>query len=286
MCIRDSLPGAGASSETVKLSGTRDGETLELNGDSLKAVISGRQASLYSTVGNRLGSFFQVQRKSPTLGQTPPANAIILFNGTNTDEFKNGKMTEDGLLKEGTQLKRDFKDFTMHLEFRLAYMPNSLGQKRSNSGIYLHSRYEVQVLDSFGLEGAKNECGALYRYKEPDVNMCFPPLSWQTYDITFFSARFDTEGKKYQNARLTVRHNGVLVHNNFNVERKTGAGKKEGPELFPTKFQNHSDPIRFRNIWLVDHSAPASMSIPPCNCPTVIGSVTPTTSEVVTIENP
>ncbi len=266
------LPGAGGTQERVKLSGTRDADVLELKGDDLSVRIEDKQAKIYSGRGNLLGSFFQVLRKSPTLGLRPPANALVLFDGTNTDEFKNGKMTEDGLLKEGTEFKRTFKDFTLHLEFRTAYMPDSASQKRSNSGVYLQSRYEVQILDSFGLEGAKNECGALYRYKEPDINMCLPPLSWQTYDITFISPRFDTDGKKVQNGRLTVRHNGVLVHNNFEFERKTGAGKPEGPNLFPTKLQNHSDPVRFRNIWIIDHNL-ATPASGPCLCPTPIAAI-------------
>lgn len=247
------LPGAGWDRQTpAKLTGKREGQKLVLNGDEITAIISDRHVDLTSSSGNLLGRFPKKHRKSPTLGQRPPANAIVLFDGTSVEHFKNGKMTEDGLLKEGTEISSEYKDFQLHLEFRLPYMPNSRGQKRGNSGVYLQSRYEVQILDSFGLEGVFNECGALYRYHPPMVNMCLPPLQWQTYDITFLSARFDSSGNKISNTRLTVRHNGVLVHNNRNVERKTGAGKKESPETFPTKLQNHNDPVRFRNIWLVD----------------------------------
>lgn len=278
------LPGNGAGKTKQQLKGQRAGDLLELSSESLNVKIQNREATLFSAIGNKLGSFFQVHRKSPTLGKLPPPNAIVLFDGTGTDEFKNGKMTEDGLLREGTELKRKFKDFTLHLEFRLAYMPNSKGQKRSNSGVYLQSRYEVQVLDSFGLAGAKNECGALYRYKEPAVNMCLPPLSWQTYDITFFSPRFDAEGTKYQNARLTVLHNGYPIHNNFEVEHKTGAGKKESPELFPIKLQNHSDPVRFRNIWVIDHAATAASA--PCECPPALLGSTNGDNPIVTQASP
>ena len=144
----------------------------------------------------------------------------------------------------------------MHAEFRLPYMPHARGQNRSNSGFYLLSSYEVQVLDSFGLEGIKNECGALYRYKQPDINMCLPPLQWQTYDITFRSPTFDAAGNKLCNARITVLHNGVAVHNNFEVERKTGAGKPESPAPRPIKLQDHSNPVRYRNIWLIDLDRP------------------------------
>ncbi len=149
------LPGAGASYEKVKLSGERSGEMLELKGQTFNVTIRDRQATVTGPSGNTLGRFLRVERKSPTLGLSPPANAIVLFDGTNTDEFKNGKMTEDGLLREGTQFKRTFTDFTLHLEFRLAYMPDSIGQKRSNSGVYMLSSYELQILDSFGLDGVK-----------------------------------------------------------------------------------------------------------------------------------
>ena len=92
--------------------------------------------------------------------------------------------------------KQPVGDFCMHLEFRTPYKPHARGQGRGNSGVYIQRRYEVQVLDSFSLEGEANECGGLYRTKTPDVNMCLPPLSWQTYDIDFKKAELkkDPEG--------------------------------------------------------------------------------------------
>ena len=248
------LPGAGWNTrKSWKLHGTRAEGVLNLYSDDLLAEVTGRHMVLKTNEGYNLGGFPRVVRKSPTLGRKPPRGALVLFDGTSADEFTNGRITDDGLLMEGADFKRTFTDFTLHLEFRLPYMPNSRGQKRSNSGVYLQSRYEVQVLDSFGLEGAFNECGALYRYQPPSINMCLPPLQWQTYDITFRSPRFDADGNKTQNAELTVVHNGVTIHDRFNVERKTGAGKKESPEAFPIRLQNHSDPVRFRNIWVVEH---------------------------------
>lgn len=259
------LPGAGWNkSEKKKLHGDLVEGVLNLYGDGLLAEVHDGHMLLKSERGYNLGGFPRVVRKSPTLGKRPPRNAIVLFDGTSADEFKNGRITEDGLLMEGADFKRTFTDFTLHLEFRLPYMPHARGQKRSNSGVYLQSRYEVQILDSFGLDGAFNECGALYRYQVPNVNMCLPPLQWQTYDITFRSPRFDADGKKTTNARLTVVHNGVAVHDDFEVERKTGAGKPESPEAFPIRLQNHSDPVRFRNVWIVDRSpsnGPAQVAV-------------------------
>jgi hypothetical protein len=101
------------------------------------------------------------------------------------------------------------------------------------------------------LEGVFNECGALYRQQPPDLNMCLPPLAWQTYDIWFRAARFDDEGAKTANARITVLHNGVPIHSNREIIAKTGAGLPESPEPMPILLQNHSDPVHFRNVWIV-----------------------------------
>jgi hypothetical protein len=137
----------------------------------------------------------------------------------------------------------------MHIEFRTPYMPLARGQGRGNSGVYIQERYEVQILDSFGLEGEANECGGLYKQRPPEVNMCLPPLSWQTYDIYFTSARWDQQGAKIANARLTLLHNGVPVHNDYELTGKTGSGKTETPEPRPILLQNHGNPVHFRNIW-------------------------------------
>jgi hypothetical protein len=202
--------------------------------------------------GELLGRLDKVQRISPTLGKKPPQGAVVLFNGKDTKQFVRAKMTNDGLLEVGTETVRPFKDFTLHIEFLLPYMPYAAGQGRANSGVYIQSRYEVQVLDSFGLDGVKNECASLYRQRAPDLNMCLPPLQWQTFDITFRSPKFDAAGKKTANARITVRHNGVLVHDDVEVTAKTGAGRPEGPKPLRTKLQNHGNPVRFRNIWLIE----------------------------------
>jgi hypothetical protein len=109
----------------------------------------------------------------------------------------------------------------------------------------------VQVLDSFGLPGLNNECGALYKMHAPSLNMCFPPMAWQTYDIDFTAARFDSRREKTAPARITLRHNGVVVQDAYDIPDKTGAGAAEGPEPRPIRFQNHGDAVQFRNIWIV-----------------------------------
>lgn len=202
----------------------------------------------------------RAERRSPTLGAKPPAGAVVLFDGTpdvfNAHWQTGARMTGDGLLQEGATSTDTFRDFTLHVEFLLPYMPFARGQGRGNSGVYAQGRYETQVLDSFGLEGKNNETGGIYEIRDPDLNMCLPPLTWQTYDVDFTAARFDAEGKKSKNARMTVRLNGIVVQPDVEVERSTRAAPvPEGPEPGPIYLQNHGNPVRFRNIWVRERNA-------------------------------
>jgi hypothetical protein len=184
-----------------------------------------------------------LERKSPTLGARPPEGAIVLFDGKNADEWNKGKMVGD-LLGVPNTTKKSFKNFQLHIEFRTPFMPTHGGQGRGNSGVYVCGR-EVQVLDSFGLKGDKNECGAIYNELAPSVNMCLPPLVWQTYDIEHRRGKIDPDTKKQGPPTITVRHNGVLVIDNF--ELKGGANQGN------INLQDHSgDPVVYRNIWLVE----------------------------------
>src|SRR5262249_9639009 len=149
-------------------------------------------------------TFKRTERKSSTLGAQPPDGAVVLFDGKSADEWVKGEVVEGNLLYRGTTSKRPFALGKLHLEFRTSYQPKATGQGRGNSGVYILGR-EIQVLDSFGLTGAKNECGAFYGSAAPAVNMCLPPLTWQTYDV---EVRPDDKG----DLRATVWHNGVKVH--------------------------------------------------------------------------
>lgn len=202
----------------------------------------------------------KVERSSPTLGVKPPQGAIVLFDGTKETFAKHwqqgSRITDDGLLMEGATTSESFGDYLLHLEFLTPYMPQARGQGRGNSGIYHQARYETQILDSFGLEGKNNETGGLYSIRDPDLNMCFPPLVWQTYDVELTSARFDAEGQKVSNARITVRLNGVVVQQDVELPRPTpGNARPESPEPGPIYLQNHGNPVRFRNIWLMPRDA-------------------------------
>jgi hypothetical protein len=191
-------------------------------------------------------------RKSATLGKKPPAGAVVLFDGSSSAGWSNGKLVDGHLLGNDTSSEKTFKDHTLHLEFRLSFMPKARGQGRSNSGVYLQHRYEVQVLDSFGLAGKNNECGGLYSKAAPRVNMCYPPLTWQTYDIEFQAARFDKDGKKTANAVITVRHNGVLIHDKLELAGSLPGGQPEKDTPGPLFLQGHGGQVQYRNIWVLE----------------------------------
>ena len=262
------LPGAGwTPPNKVTGKGTRTGEgdaaVVKLEGVDWAGVT--RQAEIRLTngtpavtilddAGSRIATLPKVHRQSPTLGLAAPAGAVVIFDGTNTDKLLNGRMTDDGLLMEGVTTKDAFGNATWHIEFCLPYQPKDRGQGRGNSGAYFQGSYETQMLDSFGLEGKDNECGGIYKAAPPSVNMCLPPLAWQTYDVEVTAPRF-ADGKKIANARLTVRHNGVLIHDNVEVPGITPGGpQKEEAPTGPLHLQNHGNPVRYRNIWVLPKS--------------------------------
>jgi hypothetical protein len=149
--------------------------------------------------------------------------------------------------------KKKFKDFKLHMEFCTPFMPAARGQARGNSGVYLQGRYEIQILDSYGLKQRFDDCGGIYGIGVPLVNMCAPPLQWQTYDITFQAPRFDAEGKKVSDAQVTVVHNGVTIHENLKLPKTTTLALDNNvKEAGGICLQDHGNEVQFRNIWLVE----------------------------------
>jgi hypothetical protein len=246
------LPGAGWDGKTkVRLSGkTAEGKTLFTGTNFTGEIADG----LFRGTGD--GAAFEMKRldrTSPTLGQAAPENALVLFDGKTTDEWENGRLSDDGLLMVGTRTKRKFSSYTLHLEFRTPFMPKMRGQARGNSGMYLNDQYECQVLDSFGLTGENNECGGFYQIAKPLVNMAFPPLSWQTYDVDFQAAVYDAQGTKLAPSVVTVKQNGVVVQDKLPLPKFTpGGGLADESKPGSLYLQDHSDPVHFRNIWIIE----------------------------------
>jgi Domain of Unknown Function (DUF1080) len=246
------LPGAGWDGKTkVRLHGDTSDNVAHLKGKNFEGTIKDRVFSGTAEDGVKF-ELKKIERTSPTLGATPPPGATVLFDGKNTSAWQVGQLDDGNLLGVPAVTKQPFEDFLLHVEFRTPFMPRSRGQGRGNSGVYLADQYEVQVLDSFGLEGYDNECGGIYKAAKPLVNMCFPPLAWQTYDVDFRNARFTPDGKtKKENALVTVRHNGIPIQYNLELKTATPGGHRSDEHPGPIFLQNHGDPVRFRNIWVL-----------------------------------
>jgi hypothetical protein len=231
------LPGAGWDTRgRVKVPARTEERRTAVSGSSWDGTIADGWLTGKTPDGDAF-SLKHLVRESPTLGLKPPEGALVLFDGTSADAWDGGKLIEDHLLQWGTKTKQGFAAGTLHVEFRLPFMPKARGQGRGNSGVFVQG-VEVQVLDSFGLTGAKNECGAFYGKSKPAVNMCLPPLSWQTYDI---EVRAGDKG----NTMGTVRHNGVKVQDEFVL-------RDSPPKPTPILLQNHGNPVAFRNIWFLE----------------------------------
>lgn len=256
--LQDGLPGLGWTREKARtaLTGSRDGEKVSFSSSDKKisATISDGKL-LLTRAGEKEFTLPRIERTSPTLGAKPPEGAVVLFDGSSADQWQNGKIENGLLLATGCTSKQLFADYKIHLEFQTPYKPNARGQGRGNSGIYYGGRWETQVLDTFGLEGRDNECGGIYSISPPRLNMCLPPLTWQTYDVDFTAATFDADGKRTAWPRITVKLNGVLVHEHLELAKDlTTAAPMKGPLKSPEGpvfLQNHGNPVAFRNIWVV-----------------------------------
>jgi len=252
------LPGEGwDQKERHNGTGTREGDKVVIRAHD-NVVGSIAEGKLTLDTPDYKGTLEKAERKSPTLGAKAPSGATVLYAGPDDAskwdkavivELSDGKF----LSASGVRSNDKFQSFQMHVEFRTPWMPKEAGQQRGNSGVYLQDRYELQVLDSFGLKGVDNECGGIYKESSPKVNMCLPPMTWQTYDIDFTAPEFGADGKKTKPAKVSIKHNGVVIHDGLELKANTPGGKfnKEVPEPGSLYLQNHGDPVVFNNIWVV-----------------------------------
>lgn len=256
--LEGGLPGAGwepGKSRTL-LKGGRNGTRILLSGDEGKTTATVENDTLSLTQPNGTKHHLtRLERASPTLGAKPPERAVILFDGTSAELWENATLEGGHLLATACTSKQRFGDYTLHLEFRIPYKPTARGQQRGNSGVYHSGRWETQILDSFGLDSKDNDCGGIYSISKPRLNMCLPPLRWQTYDVEFTAAKFDSSGKRTAWPRITVRLNGGIVHENLELPKDftTSAPLNkplDGPEG-PIFLQAHDNPVVFRNIWVL-----------------------------------
>ncbi|MCA9054070.1 MAG: DUF1080 domain-containing protein [Planctomycetaceae bacterium] len=190
----------------------------------------------------------------------PPSDAIVLFDGSDLSAWSDVEnwVVADGVATVGSTItsKQKFGDCQLHLEFATPSVVEGDGQGRGNSGIYLMSRYEVQILDSFeNPTYFDGQCAAIYKQHPPLVNVCRRPGEWQTYDIIFRAPRFK-DGELETPAAVTVLQNGVLVQNHFEL---LGGTFWDQPPSYtsheprePLIIQYHNNPTRFRNIWIRD----------------------------------
>lgn len=208
----------------------------------------------------------------------PPSDAIVLFDGSKdtldlewVSERRGGgnvpwKIENDYMEISpkggGIRTKKTFGNCQLHVEWCTpeGVDPKITDQNRSNSGVFLMNKYEVQVLDSYTDDNYKTnrtyadgQAAAMYGQHPPMVNACRKPGQWQTYDISFLKPLFDENGNLVRKGRITVLHNGGVVHNNLDIEGTTFHGRKAAyspHESGSIHLQDHGSPIRFRNIWI------------------------------------
>jgi Domain of Unknown Function (DUF1080) len=203
---------------------------------------------------------------TPGEGTKPPSDAIVLFDGSNLNEWLSvrdssaAKWTlQDGAMmvapgSGSIRTKRVFGDFQLHLEFSAPAVVKGEGQGRGNSGVFLQNRYEVQVLDSYNNRTYSNgQAGSIYKQSIPLVNACRKPGEWQQYDIVYTAPRFNADGIRVASGYVTVLHNGVLVQNHTEIKgtsENVGLPKNMAHGKGPLQLQDHGDLVRYRNVWI------------------------------------
>ncbi|MEO6086546.1 MAG: family 16 glycoside hydrolase [Umezawaea sp.] len=247
----------GAKVRQVSLASTGNWDTWATQTESV-TLRAGTNSVVYKYDTGDDGNV-NLDRLTVTSGQR-----TVLFDGTDLNAWEarsggaatwpvsNGSMESLG---GDIRTKQKFGDFRLHAEWsEPTYPPEVTGQARGNSGVFLQERYELQVLESFGdTTPASDEAGGIYSKRAPDRNVATASDTWQTYDITFRAARFDSAGTKTANARVTVVWNGVTVHNDVEINGGTGDSLPEDATPQSIRLQDHGDAganPRFRNIWI------------------------------------
>jgi hypothetical protein len=254
----------------LNIEAEKENKVISYEGEGWKFTFSGDSCVGYGNLFKERTFFKMVKRNtvSPTLGLPAPENAVSLLAGNTLSKWKHndGRDSLTWILKDGVletvsgfwnegqnkekglggsiQTKEEFGDLHLHMEFRYPLEPGKNGQMRGNSGLFLHGFGEIQILNSYALGGYWNECGSIYKKHPPRVNAAAPPLQWQTYDVDLTLPRFNDAGKKLSNAILTVRLNGITIHNNLEVESNTA---KVSIEL-----QDHINRLQYRNMWVLE----------------------------------
>jgi hypothetical protein len=198
----------------------------------------------------------------------PPSDAIVLFDGRSLAEWRAADTTkgdarwtiENGamVVAAGTgdiATRRKFGDVQLHIEWSAPNPPHGTSQDRGNSGVFLMSTYEIQVLDSYHASTYPDgQAAAIYGQFPPLVNAMRPPGEWQVYDIVFHRPHFDAGGVVTAPARVTVFHNGIIVQDDVTILGPTTNGHRTAysahPDRLPLQLQDHGHPVRYRNIWV------------------------------------
>ena len=224
--------------------------------DSTDAEVRARAAALLRIFQDRLD-------RTDCARVPAPKGAVVLFDGKGLDGWvqRGGRTGPTWKILEGGMLEVSGYDimtrqtfagsFRLHVEFRVKEKPGAKGQVRSNSGVYLQGRYEIQILDSYGLPCDPRSCAAVYGLMAPTANACKAAGVWQSFDIDFHPPEY-MDGRKTTDASVTVIHNGVKVHDGTQVAKPTESalpGDPSGPG--PVLLQGHGDPVQFRNVWLL-----------------------------------
>jgi hypothetical protein len=188
-------------------------------------------------------SLHKIERSSPTQGLKPPDGATVMFDGSGLGKFANAQVKNQTLTVKALSTE-PLEDHFLHIEFRVPYTPGHWDARRGNSGVFIQGRHEIEVLDSMGQALRNTHCGGIIGGSAPKINMSFPPLAWQTYDVAFRAAKFKGN-RRVANARMSVWHNGVLIHDDVEIREHRDDKKPGGLYL----QDQHRCDVRFRNIW-------------------------------------